>query len=101
LDNFHRGDCAVDGCPGGGFWSRCGSSSACPGHDFGRNELCLPPKIVELTIVELKIIELQSAELMKPLLSPKRPAFAMRKFSHGLLSGTLEHLSARRQDTFG
>jgi len=53
----------VDGCPGGNFWTGRGASSARPGRHFGRDELCLPPQIVELKIVELKSIELKSIEL--------------------------------------
>jgi hypothetical protein len=67
LDNFHGSDCAVDGCPGGSFWVRGDASSACIRHTFGRDELCLPPQIVELKIVALKIVELKIFELMKPL----------------------------------
>jgi hypothetical protein len=92
LDNFHGGDCAVDGCPGGSFWTGCGAPSARPVRHFGRDELCLPPQIVKLKIVKLKI-----AELMNPWLSPKRPAFAIGKLSHGILSGTFARLSACRQ----
>jgi len=65
LDNFHGRDCAVDGCRGGGFWARRGASSACPGRHFGRDEFCLPPQIVELTIAELKIVELRIDELIE------------------------------------
>jgi hypothetical protein len=45
----------VDGCPGGNFWVWSDASSAGIGHHFGRDELCLPPQIVELKLVELKI----------------------------------------------
>lgn len=72
MDNFYGSDSAVDDCPGCGLWARRGASSACLGHHFGRDELCLPPQIVELKVVELmtvelKVVELKIAELMRPL----------------------------------
>jgi len=63
LDNFYGSDSAVDDWLGCVFWVRRDASSACPGHHFGRDELCLPPQVVELKIFGLKISELEIVEL--------------------------------------
>jgi len=106
LDNFYGSNSAVDGCPGYGFWTRRGASSACPGHHFGRDELCLSPPIVELKIFELKIferkaVELKTAELMTAELMTHSASGLTRKFYHRPLSGTLERFSRAVNSFFG
>jgi len=96
LDNFYGSNSAVDGCPGYGFWTRRGASSACPGHHFGRDEFCLPPPIVELKIAERKAVELKTAELMT-----HSPSGLTGKFYHRPLSGTLERFSRAVNSFFG
>ena len=48
LDNFYAGNFVVDDRTGHKLWTRRDASAAGFGHNFDRDELCLPPNIVEL-----------------------------------------------------
>jgi hypothetical protein len=48
LDNFHAGHSSVDDRTGHNLWAWCDASAAGVGHNFDRDELCLPKNIVEL-----------------------------------------------------